>query len=227
MGFIKYVCPEFEENIDYTTLVNRIQKRNLKGFPQHLRGYLESILSFLESLPYDLALVDGVLKGTPAEMSNFNAVIYDSEFSLVRHSSQMVLPFSGKVTPAVPLVQIVLHERRFSGDDPNVTTDTDGIQHFLNVYYEQPPIVGYGLQGDRKIIPTDVYIGRDPTKYMNIPLSNLYGVLRQLERLLISEPSGDLPWLVHREAFFSTGKREINDVDGIEEFLKLDKLVFI
>ena len=233
-----YVTPTSEERIDLPTIIGRLEPKFFGIHPPEVITYLRNVLHFLDFQDYNLAVIDGILAGTPSEPRNYTTFQNNGLFELESHDAFTVLPYSGRVLPCNPLIQVVRHARRYIGPDIKtepVELNHGDVQDFLNFYWEQF-IEIYQLKKCK--IALQGSIMRYPREPSGVPLSKILETIEGLEKLLRKAPiiadynpfPGTIPSHLYgfvTHPFYIVDKTPALDKDGAKEFVKSKHLTFI
>ena len=233
-----YVTPNSGERIDLTTILGRLKPKFFGDHPPEVSAFLRNVLHFLDFQDYNLAVIDGILAGTPSEPKNFTTFQNNGLFELESHDAFTVLPYSSQVVPCNPVIQVVRHARRYKGQnikDGHVEFNAGHIDDSLKLYWEQFIEVytfkrcGTALQGS---------IMRYPKEPSGVSLSKILETLEGLEKLVRKAPiiadynpfQGAIP--AHRygfitHPFYLVDKTPALDQDDTKRFVKSRHLTFI
>ncbi len=132
MAINRYVCPTFEEELEPKQLIDRIlESRHSKGYE---RKYFEGLLEIINRTPFNIALIDGVIKGSPIDPSPDNPVSkkliwvafhpkWGKEWDVLKHNGYMLLPYKTQLETITPLLSVEFHTRKYIG------SNSDGIKY--------------------------------------------------------------------------------------------------
>ncbi len=159
MAINKYVCSAFEEEIDSTQLIKRVlDSRHNRGYE---RKFFEGLLETVNKTPLRIALIDGVVKGSPMDPSpdnpltkNLNWVAFHpqwgKEWEVLRHDGYMLIPYNKQLEAITPLLSIEFHTRKYAGKDTDFISHGD-VQIINRIRYDQgrtqPIMIRYDPQG--------------------------------------------------------------------------------
>lgn len=232
-----YITPHSDERIGLPRIIDRLEHKFFWEHPQEVSAFLRNVLHFLDFQDYNLAVIDGILAGTPSEPKNFTTFQSGGLFELESHDAFTVLPYSGQVVPCNPIIQVVKHVRRYIGSNIRIPPELNhgDKQDFLKLYWEQFIEVyqlkkrGTALQGS---------IMRYPREPSGVSLSKILETLEGLRELVEKAPiiadynpvQGAIP--AHRygfitHPFYIVDKTPALDKDGTERFVKTMQLTFI
>lgn len=143
MAIDKYVCPTFEEEIGAESAINRLLSSYHKGKKE--KTFFKGLLNKINEAPFSMALLDGIVKGSPMDPSPDNpltkklkwvAFNWPEEWKVLEHKGYMLLPYSGEVVAATPLISVEIHSRRYMGEDSDIIKNGD-VQNIRTIRYNQ------------------------------------------------------------------------------------------
>ena len=230
MGFTKYVCPTFSEDVDFGTVLERSRTKFHGSYPADVRELVDSVLVYLNEQSYQLALVDGALKGTPADKERFQSFGKPDLWEIQFHGAFTVLPYNDRIIPCSPFIQLVRHVRKYIGESRYNewgSINTGDVQDDMTLYYENNRCMG-SVNEDMEIKPKIGSIGRYPIEPNGAALAQVLNTLTEIDRMVYGRGLRCPPPLRFGvQGLFIVGKRENDDVDQIAEFLNMPELVFV
>ncbi len=125
MAIDKYVCPTFEEEGEPEQLIRRTLDSHHKG--EYEREFFKGLLGIINDLPLRVALIEGVVKGTPLDPSPDNPLSqklnwvafhpqWGKEWEVLRHTGYMLLPYNARLETVTPFLSVEFHTRRYIGN---------------------------------------------------------------------------------------------------------------
>lgn len=223
MSIDRYVCRTFQERVDSKIISDRINPKTFEGYSDKIKEFFERLFSVMQAQPYSIAMIDGALKGTPAEYSQFNS-FKDPNFAVTNHLAFTFIPYSSTVVPTSPLIQIIRHDRLYLGESQEFIKQGD-LQCSLELYYEDSRSA-YSVNKDLSTSPTFNVLGRRPVEPEGLPLALIQRTLGEIQIITMFPPTSNSPFYFLCTPFFLVGKHENDDCDRIKEFLKMKKLKF-
>lgn len=226
MGFTRYICPKFEEEIKFRQVEGILEERFLPGYSEKVKRTVKEVFEYLNEQPYNIALIDGPLRNTPSDSSYSHSSDYSRLFRLLNHFALTAMPYVDKIETVSPLVQLIRHDRvLLKKEDKYDITTPEGEQHFLDMYCEQNYGV-YSAESLDKITPAGGFIGRMPKQPSGMPLQLVLNTLNGLERITSSVLGERLPWGFSTHSFYLFEKDESNDIDYVKDFIAKGEIVF-
>jgi len=159
MAIDKYVCPTFEEGIEPKQLIKRVLNSHHSG--GYERKFFEGLLETVNETHLRIALIDGVVKGSPMDPSPDNPLTkklkwvafhpqWGKEWEVLRHIGYMLIPYNRQVEPVTPLLSVEFHTRRYVGGDTDFISHGH-VQTINRIRYDQgrtqPIMLEYDPQG--------------------------------------------------------------------------------
>ena len=145
MTINRYVCSTFEEEIEPRKLI----KRTLDSYHsrEYERKFFWGLLEMVNKNPFSVALIDGVVKGSPMDPSHDNPLTeklqwvafhpqWGKEWEVLKHNGYILLPYKDKLETVTPLISVEFHARKYIGSNSGIIS-TGEIQHINRIRYDQ------------------------------------------------------------------------------------------
>lgn len=132
MAINRYVCPTFEEELEPRSLIKRVlDSCHSQGYE---RKFFEGLLETINGTPLNIALINGIVKGSPMDPSPDNSLTkklvwiafhprWGKEWEVIRHNGYMLLPYKTQLETITPLLSVEFHTRKYVG------SNSDGIKY--------------------------------------------------------------------------------------------------